>query len=354
MKRILALILCAAMLPALFSCSENKELLSVSGGYILAGEEKLVPEYVLEIDGEKIGFDRYRYLFLNACDKLTEGLEEEKLAQFWNDENSAAVKKQVEDFILNEYALKKYAAEKGLSLTDAEEKEVDSFVQSVIDNNGLVQFNKSLNTLYLTRPLYRALQAEEKLYQKIYESLFGENGERALSDAEYKELFLSKYICAQHILIDYEVGEDRSDCPGTLEKARTILAEAQEDFDAATEKYSADEGYKNYPTGYYFTQADVVAEFWSAASSLKPGEISQPVITDEGVHIIRRLEPDEAQMNALKETVLWGKTSADGSFTPGVYSESFESFYTVLGKKYASKLSYNSKIEAFLKPGLIF
>ncbi|MBQ9544770.1 MAG: peptidylprolyl isomerase [Clostridia bacterium] len=353
MKRLLALILCAAMLPALFACSENKELVSVSGGYVLVGDEQVVPEYVLEIDGEKVGFDRYRYLFLNVCDRMTENVAEDQLSAFWNAENVAAVKKEVEDTLLREYALKKYASEKKLTLTKAEEEEVDDLVARVIDNLGTDEFNKSMNTLYLTRQLYRSLEAEQKLFQKIYEYLFGENGDRALSDAEYKEMFKTKYICAEHILIDYEVGEDRNSCSATLVKAQTVLAEAQESFAAAMEKYSADEGYKDYPTGYYFTQDDVVSEFWNAASSLKPGEISQPVVTDEGVHIIRRLEPDEAQMNALKETVLWGKTTADGSFRPGVYSENFETFYKELGNRYSSKVRYNSRIEEYLKPGLI-
>ncbi len=221
LKYILLPVLCAAA-TLLASCAADSSLTSVSGGYILVDGEETVPEYVLEIDGEKLGFDRYRYLFLNAADAMTEGIEDEKLAAFWTDENVASLKKQVETYAVNERAILRYAADKGIKLNEAEQKEVDSFVESVIDTNGMDQFSKSLNTLYLTKPLYRSLQEEERLFQKLYDHLFGEGGELALTEEGYREYYLANYMRAVQIKVDFEVGENSDNCPETRKKAQEI------------------------------------------------------------------------------------------------------------------------------------
>jgi peptidyl-prolyl cis-trans isomerase C len=76
---------------------------------------------------------------------------------------------------------------------------------------------------------------------------------------------------------------------GTEKEAQDILDRLNkgEDFAALAKQYSLD-GSKDYGGDLgYFTAPEMVVEFSTAAFALKAGEISQPVKTDFGWHIIK-------------------------------------------------------------------
>ncbi|MBE6591695.1 MAG: hypothetical protein E7646_06605 [Ruminococcaceae bacterium] len=351
MKKITVL-LTALMLLFTCACSQGPDLESVSGGYIQAGEKKLTPEYVMEIDGKKIGFDQYRYFFLNVADSMA---YMQNAQGFWTEEKISELKAQVEDYLLKAHALEKYAEKNSLTLTEDEKNTVTSYVDDIMNNMGKEEFKENMNTLYLTEKLYRSLQADEAVYEKIYTKLFGEGGEMAWSDEEFNSYYAENYICATHVLISFSAGETPENCPLTYKKAQDVLAlTSTEDFDTLIEKYGTDKELENYPTGYYFTEGDMVKEFYEAAKALKVGEISPVVVTTAGCHVIKRLEPDKEQIALQKDAILNGSSSGDGSFKLGVYAELFEDFYTELTEQYKDKISYNPEVEAYLKPGSVF
>lgn len=355
MKQLLSLLLLAATLLCALSCSPGQETASVSGGYVLVEGEQIVPEYVLQIGTEKIGFDEYRYFFLNLAASMSDGVAEDKLATFWTEDNLQKLKNQTLDYILKAKALNRYAKDKGLSLTADEKTAVKDYVDSIIANLGNEDFALQLKTLNLTESLYRRLQEEERIYEKVFNFLFDEKGEMAWSEEQYQKYYAENYICATHILIDFEPGEKKDNCPKTMEKAKAIHALcATSDFNSLIKEHGKDENLANFPTGYYFTEDDMVKEFYDAAKALEIGGISEPVATDEGCHIIKRLAPDKEQVALQKESILWGSSSADGGYTPGVYAELFEEFYTKLASDYNKDVSYNPAIEGSLKPGLVF
>ena len=59
-------------------------------------------------------------------------------------------------------------------------------------------------------------------------------------------------------------------------------------FEELANEYSEDPGRESNPTGYIYTPGTMVAEFEEAAAGLMPGEISDPVQSDYGFHIILR------------------------------------------------------------------
>ncbi len=85
-------------------------------------------------------------------------------------------------------------------------------------------------------------------------------------------------IKASHILVDKfnrakEISED---------------LEAGEKFESLAQQYSNCPSKKKGGNLGEFSKGDMVAEFWNACSRLKVGEISQPVKTQYGYHIIKR------------------------------------------------------------------
>lgn len=104
-------------------------------------------------------------------------------------------------------------------------------------------------------------------------------------------------VQAQHILIKTidEDGKEYTSKSVLTEKenlAKAIYKEATngKDFGALIEKYNEDPGMKSNPDGYVFTYGEMVPEFEAAAFALKDGEISQPVKTSYGWHIIKKIK----------------------------------------------------------------
>lgn len=92
------------------------------------------------------------------------------------------------------------------------------------------------------------------------------------------EVYNSEFVCAKHVLI-----EDEKTANEVYEKAISGA-----DFDALVKEFGKDPGMEQNPDGYVFTKGEMIEEFESASFSLKAGEISKPVKTSYGYHIIKR------------------------------------------------------------------
>jgi peptidyl-prolyl cis-trans isomerase C len=103
---------------------------------------------------------------------------------------------------------------------------------------------------------------------------------------------LGEEVKAQHILV------------ATEEEAKDILKRIlkKESFSELAKNFSKDEGTaKNSGELGFFGRGRMVPEFENAAFSLKPGEISEPVKTQFGYHIIKVLEKKEGKMRGFEE-----------------------------------------------------
>jgi peptidyl-prolyl cis-trans isomerase D len=129
-------------------------------------------------------------------------------------------------------------------------------------------------------------------------------------------------VRARHILI--KVARDAS--PEQKDAARQKLLdikkeiEGGKDFAEAATQHSDDVGSKAMggDLGGFQTRQAWVPEFASAAFALKPGEISAPVETQYGVHLIKVEERKEAETTPLESVApeiartLWAKEKARG------------------------------------------
>jgi peptidyl-prolyl cis-trans isomerase C len=125
--------------------------------------------------------------------------------------------------------------------------------------------------------LYQAKALRDAyFFQKIRPQVTDEEI-KAAYDSESAKVAQTERVRARHILL------------GTEKEANDILArlKAGEKFEDLAKKYSLD-GSKDYGGDLgYFTAPEMVAEFSKAAFALKVGEVSQPVKTDFGWHVIK-------------------------------------------------------------------
>lgn len=100
-----------------------------------------------------------------------------------------------------------------------------------------------------------------------------------------------KSVSASHLLVDSE------------DKAKSILEEINQglDFAEAATKYSSCPSKEQGGALGEFTQGKMVPEFEEAAFSMNAGEISQPVKTQFGYHLIKVDQVNEAKESAFEE-----------------------------------------------------
>lgn len=125
--------------------------------------------------------------------------------------------------------------------------------------------------------LYQAKALRDAyFFQKIRPMVTEEDIKKAY-DEEAAKVTQTERIRARHILV------------GTEKEANDIEARLKngEKFEDLAKQYSLD-GSKDYGGDLgYFTAPEMVPEFSKAAFALKPGEVSAPVKTDYGWHIIK-------------------------------------------------------------------
>lgn len=109
------------------------------------------------------------------------------------------------------------------------------------------------------------------------------------ADAVY-DLYKDTYVLAKHVLITFSDNTDEAKAEA-LKKAEEIYAQAINgaDFDALITEHGEDPGMTYNPDGYMFTYGEMVEPFEEATFELKDNEISAPVETAYGYHVIKKL-----------------------------------------------------------------
>ncbi len=126
---------------------------------------------------------------------------------------------------------------------------------------------------------------------------------------EYYEKNKAKFkdpeqVRARHILIKVDPQADNKKWKEAEKKAKEIKKrlEKGEDFAKLAKEFSDDPGTKNKGGDLgFFAKGRMVPEFEAAAFALKPGQISEPVKTVYGYHIIQTMEKKSAKQKELKD-----------------------------------------------------
>ena len=213
----------------------------------------------------------------------------------------------VHDSILQYHILESMAAERGIEFGAEGEEYVSGMIQdaitSIAGEEGTEEDLASyLSDYYLDMDVLRFQGKVQYLYTKLFEELFGANGEKVSDEdvAEYVEE--NGLMLAKHILysVTDETGAELDDAAKAEKKAAAESAVQQlraitdnealvTKFDEIMNAESEDPGLAYYPNGYVFGSGEMMQEFEDGTKALGDYEVSDPVETAAGYHVILRL-----------------------------------------------------------------
>lgn len=211
-------------------------------------------------------------LGLAACSSDTadsEAVVETKAGDISKDEFYEALVDRHGEQVLNELVTKEVLADK----YEVTEEQVDEEVQKTKDQLG-DQFEQALQAQGL---------GDEETYRNIVhlsllqEAAIAEDIEISEEDLKERHELKNTEIKAQHILVEDEE---------TANEVKKKLDEGG-DFAELAKEYSTDGSAEQGGDLGYFSQGKMVPEFEEAAFNMEPGEVSDPVQSQFGFHIIK-------------------------------------------------------------------
>lgn len=258
---------------------------------------------VMTINGSDVKADEYATYMLYNMKYYENMYAQYGMTDIWTDPQAAemlgaqmpeAAKQQA---LYMNLVLKKFN-EEGLKLTAAQQEDLKNVRKQMIESAGGEQgYKDMLASFGFTEQTYDNFMYVSTCFEALSEHYFGENGTMGASDDEKVQFLNENYIGAKHILIltvDSATGEQKRTDEQALAEAQAVrdrLA-AGEDFDTVMKEKSEDGGLATNPDGYIFTEGEMVDEFYQAAKELGEDAVSEPVKSDFGYHIIKRIPVD--------------------------------------------------------------
>ena len=294
-----------------------------------AGEHDIVREVLgipgdttlLTIDGVDVPAGRYLFWLVNAIEteKYYGGLEtdEDWIQQVDGMTMRDALKGQALQSLILYQVVETHAAQRGAAASQEDIDELDAQLQSLEEQAGGAEyFQNRLDTVCISKEDFRAINLVPYLDEALSKQM-EERGELEVSEEELDGIIEENGLYgAKHILIStrrlnadgtgYEEFSDEERAQA-LEKAQDLreqlrgAGESEELFDELMNEYSEDgrneDGTLAMPDGYTLVYAgQMVPEFEEGAMALQEGEISEPIESQFGYHIILRLPLDRAEL----------------------------------------------------------
>jgi len=207
-----------------------------------------------------------------------------------------------------EYSLNKNA-DSPASVTDQEIKDyVDLFINYRLKVQAAL--DAKLDTLSSFQKEYRTYR-DVQLKPFVYDSVYADSVAHAVYDALKESTEGQDIIQASHILLSVPQNSNKSLLDRQKVRIDSLynLLVAGADFADLARQYSDDRGSKaDGGLLPWVSQAQLLPEFRDAAYELQPGQMSKPVLTPVGYHIIymngrKQLEPYEEKRAEILEVL---------------------------------------------------
>lgn len=307
MKKTIAMLLAAVMLcGCLAGCGGTKD------------------DTVMTVNGTEISYDEYMTWLGSAVSDIKSiystysGTDVDWDGNFLFDAsitNAEWCIKHANENLTKLHSVESKAKELGVTVTDEQKEALEDEFEELRNTYGTgddadASFSSFLASYNYTEDSFRTQRNLNYLYYNVFAELYGEQGEK-LDEAkvlDYAEK--NDYVTSAHILIKTtrdvtdDDGKTTSEELSEAEKAEK-LAQAQEladelkaiddnekrweRFKELMDEYSEDPGKESFPNGYCFTTNTMVEIYDSTSRELDEYEVSDPVESTHGYHVIMRL-----------------------------------------------------------------
>ena len=324
-KKITSLILALVMILSsfvMFSCGGDN-----TPSALTLGEHKVTEAMYSYWASSYKGTVLYTYEDVVNSEEYWNGeIEKGKsVAEYFDEITLEAVKTNlVTSHLFDEY---------GLSFSEKETKAIDDYIKDLIAeraDGSKNMMNTILGEYGVNTKILKSIYLEEEKGAKVFNALYGEGGQRELSDEDYEKFYMDNFVRVQMIYIEnintyktdekgnrvtdetgyYVIEELKGDAKKEKDKAVKTVKDALkkgEDFDKLYEKYSELKDYKN---GHYYSASSAYGDVFyyrlvSEVMGLKTGEWTA-LESEMGTCIVKKLELDEGAWNNKDNEAFFG------------------------------------------------
>ena len=269
-----------------------------------ASAQGVYPGDALRVNGETVSYQRFQGFYVEYRNSMgvqvgARGDQFELLTR---------LRKEAMDLMIEQVLVKQAAGKEGIEVDPAEVDKSIEELRSVFKTE-LSWVSKLENEGYTAESFRR--HVERMIASKIYLDRIRADAadvsdtelERYYRDNEYR-LTLPEQVRVRHILLTWKPMGTQDDRAAIRKQMEPILERAKsgEDFAALAREFSDDFATKTAggDTGLFY-RGQMAPAFEEAAFALEPGEISDPVETGYGVHILKFEERREPQLVPLDE-----------------------------------------------------
>ena len=298
-KRIIAMLLCGILAVSAFSScdkapvdptdTENTEVSDVDGSEVAVK----IGDYEVTVDH----YSSYAESVMLSSIRYSDSTDEFKID---DKEYMDGFIEDVTDNFKQYAAYEKYA--KSIGVEDPTQEEIDSMTDDFVSYYQMYGIDIRSEIGDEFDELMRVQTIMTKTIDKLAEDVTAEEALAGLADGTYRAKHI--LISADESLSEEELAEKEKLANEVYEKAA-----AGEDFDSLIKEYGEDPGTESNPDGYTFGEGEMVDEFYEGTAALAENEISKPVKSKFGFHIIQRLPVVATE--SMKQDVAYNKMNSD-------------------------------------------
>lgn len=199
--------------------------------------------------------------------------------------------------LIQEHFVAQYAAAHHLTVTDDRVKQT---IQQLDNNLGQPTVDAQLKQFHLTRTDLNSLADRILLFGDVQSAVAAER----ITDAELQQQYQQKILDYTTVQVDHILVKTKAEAQAAYAQV-TAPGATEQDFLDLAKQISIDPSVKqNSGSLGSAVAATYVPEFGVAAAALAPGEISKPVHSKYGWHVIRMVKKDVQSFDTVKKDLL--------------------------------------------------